>query len=77
MEHQMANLGGGGGRGEFPLLSENIMGPRRPKMQNVINTSSSDHSEKVLYRNPVLHSTENVLYQILLKFIGISLKHRL
>ena len=76
MEHQMANLGGG--RGEFPLLSENIMGSRRPKMQNVINTStSSDHSEEVLYSNPVLHSTENVLYQILLKFIGISLKHRL
>lgn len=73
----MANLGGGEGRGGGNSLSENIMGPRRPKMQNVINTSSSDHSEKVLYRNPVLHSTENVLYQILLKFIGISLKHRL
>lgn len=56
----MKNLVGVGGEG-FPLFKENIGRPQRPKIQNVINTSSS-HLSKEVCTDSVLHSIENVLY---------------
>ena len=41
--------GGGGLKVFFPLFSEKMVGPRRPKIQNVINTctTSSQLSQEV------------------------------
>ena len=63
---------------KFPLLSENIAGPRRTKIQNVMNTSSSDHSEEVLcVVIPYYIQLKMYMYCLDIKFISISLKHRL